>query len=205
MGNSPDCSTRTEGFGTKARSQWYSEMGDFSTTFPSGPGKVWRRYKRVEKTINTTHWTRKRGLLNRYIFLTQIQKLSVYLSQCKSQKMIFCLMHYYLYISAIQRGQIRRQKEEAETCTKKGLPRGKSSRDKLSTTHGLLLHRKKKLHNKPLPRQLLPCQSTAQTLVEKIIFQSKNYQVYLSQCKSQKMIFVYALLYLHFSPTTWTN
>ena len=52
--------------------------------------KVWRQYKRVEKTINTTHWTRNRGILNRYIFLTRIQKLSVYLSQCKSQKMIFC-------------------------------------------------------------------------------------------------------------------
>ena len=39
-------------------------------------------------------------------------------------------MHYYLYISAIQGGQIRRPKQEAEMSTKKGLPHRKSSRDK---------------------------------------------------------------------------
>ena len=31
-------------------------------------------------------------------------------------------MHYYLYISAIQHGQIRRETEKAETSTKKALP-----------------------------------------------------------------------------------
>ena len=38
-------------------------------------------------------------------------------------------MHYYLYISALQCGQIRRETEKAETYTKKALPHGKSSRD----------------------------------------------------------------------------
>ena len=38
-------------------------------------------------------------------------------------------MHYYIYISALQRGQIRRETEKAETYTKKVLPHGKSSRD----------------------------------------------------------------------------
>ena len=39
-------------------------------------------------------------------------------------------MPYYVYISAIQGGQIRHPKQEAEMCKKEGLPRGKSSRDK---------------------------------------------------------------------------
>ena len=39
-------------------------------------------------------------------------------------------MHYYVYISAIQGGQIRHPKQEAEMSKKKGLPCGKSSRDK---------------------------------------------------------------------------
>ena len=38
-------------------------------------------------------------------------------------------MHYYIYILALQHGQIRRETEKAETNTKKVLPRGKSSRD----------------------------------------------------------------------------
>ena len=38
-------------------------------------------------------------------------------------------MHYYIYISALQHGQIRCETEKAETNTKKALPHGKSSRD----------------------------------------------------------------------------
>ena len=38
-------------------------------------------------------------------------------------------MHYYLYISALQSGQIRCQTEKAETSMNKRLPRRKSSRD----------------------------------------------------------------------------
>ena len=38
-------------------------------------------------------------------------------------------MHYYIYILALQRGQIRRETEKAKTNTKKVLPHGKPSRD----------------------------------------------------------------------------
>ena len=129
-GKSPDCSTRMERFGTKTGSQCGIPKREISQPSSHRTRKVWRRYKRVEKTINTTHSTTKRRILKRYIFLTQIQKLSIHLSQCKYRKMIFLLMHYYLYISAIQGGQIRHQKQEAQTCTKKGLSHGKSSTDK---------------------------------------------------------------------------
>ena len=40
MGKSPECSMQMEGFGTKNQiTSWYSETGEFPTTFPSGPGK----------------------------------------------------------------------------------------------------------------------------------------------------------------------
>ena len=66
------------------------QKGRFLNHIPIRTRKVCRRYKRVEKTINTTHSTTKRRILKRYIFLTRIQKLYIHLSQCKYWKMIFC-------------------------------------------------------------------------------------------------------------------
>ena len=88
-GKSPDCSTWMEGFGTKTRSRCGIPNERICNDVPIRTRNVWRRYKRVEKIINTTHWTTNWWILKRYIFWTRIQKLSIYLSQCKSQKMIF--------------------------------------------------------------------------------------------------------------------
>ena len=72
-------------------------------------------------------------------------------------------MHYYIYISALQRGQIRCETEKAKTYTKKALPHGKSSGDNSQEAMDFTYS-----PTKPLPTQLLPCQSRKQTLVENI-------------------------------------
>ena len=69
---------------------WYSETGEFSTMFPSGPGMS-EGNTREWKRPSTPLTEQEIGEYSRGIFFwTRIQKLSVYLSQCKSQKMIFC-------------------------------------------------------------------------------------------------------------------
>ena len=90
MGKSPDCSMWTERFGTKTGSQSGILKREISQPHSHQDQESPRWYKRVEKTINTTHLTTKRWILKRYIFLTPIQKLSIHLSQCKYWKMIFC-------------------------------------------------------------------------------------------------------------------
>ena len=61
-------------------------------------------------------------------------------------------MHYYLYISAIQCGQIRCQKEEAEMCTKKGYP--------MESHQGISINNP---WTSPAPKEEAPQQATTKT------------------------------------------
>ena len=79
-------------------------------------------------------------------------------------------MHYYIYISALQPGQIRRETERPKPTKKKSYP--------VESAQGITVKRPwtSPTPYEATPNTVLPCQSRKQTLVENIIFISNFIQ-----------------------------